>query len=145
MFEALASTPRVNGLGNELITNNPNSAAPFRLSRSQAVTCDQDHDYTHEQKAMNRGLMNKFVEFTSVSGRHLRQRPGQEARDGLLRWQHRHRAVELRAELRHERQFLRDRIRTIDARRAQPDLRPDARRQQSVTCRNAAKQIVAGT
>ena len=66
-FEALASTPWVNVLGNELITNNPNSAAPFRLSRSQAVTCDQDHSYTHEQQAMNHGLMDKFVEFTSIS------------------------------------------------------------------------------
>src|SRR2546425_1916466 len=56
VFVAKPSTPAVNGLSGGLITNNPNSAAPFRLSRSQAVTCDQDHDYTHEQQAMNSGL-----------------------------------------------------------------------------------------
>ena len=66
-FVAKPATPAVNGLSGGLMTNNPNSAAPFRLSRAQAVTCDQDHDYTHEQQAFNSGLMNKFVEFTSVS------------------------------------------------------------------------------
>jgi phospholipase C len=67
VFMAKPSTPSVNGLSGGLLTNNPNSAAPFRLSRAQAVTCDQDHDYTHEQQAMNSGLMNKFVEFRSVA------------------------------------------------------------------------------
>ncbi len=60
-------TPGVNGLSGALLTRNPNSAAPFRLDRSQAVTCSQSHDYTREQKAYNSGLMNKFIEFTSVS------------------------------------------------------------------------------
>src|SRR5436309_2878925 len=66
-FAARPSTPAVNGLGDDLMTNNPNSAAPFRLSRAQAVTCDQDHGYTHEQQAMNSGLMDKFIEFTAVA------------------------------------------------------------------------------
>lgn len=65
-FHAAANTPSVNGLGPALLTNNPNTANPKRLDRSQAVTCDQDHGYTSEQQAFDRGLMDKFVE--SVSG-----------------------------------------------------------------------------
>jgi phospholipase C len=60
-------TPTVNGLADGMMTNNPNSAQPFRLDRSEAVTCDQDHDYTHEQQAFNGGLMNKFVETVAVA------------------------------------------------------------------------------
>src|SRR5260370_5156158 len=59
-------TPSVNGLNGGLMTNNPNSAQPFRLDRSEAVTCDQDHDYTDEQKSFNGGLMNKFMETVAV-------------------------------------------------------------------------------
>ncbi len=55
-------TPSVNGLSGPLLTHNPNSVQPFRLSRAQAIICDQDHDYTAEQKAMDGGLMDKFVE-----------------------------------------------------------------------------------
>jgi hypothetical protein len=47
--------------------NNRNTEQPFRLTRAQAVTCSQSHDYTREQRAFNSGLMDKFVEFTSVS------------------------------------------------------------------------------
>jgi phospholipase C len=61
-FTAAPNTPGVNGLNGPLLTANPNSTAPFRLSRAQAVTCDQDHTYGDEQKAFNGGLMNKFVE-----------------------------------------------------------------------------------
>src|ERR1700742_5025467 len=50
-FNATANTPSVNGLTPALLTNNPNSANPFRLDRSQALTCDQDHGYSDEQKA----------------------------------------------------------------------------------------------
>ncbi len=64
-FQARPGTPPVNGLNGPLLSNNQNSAGPFRLTRAQAVTCDQDHDYTPEQQAFNNGLMNKFVEFTS--------------------------------------------------------------------------------
>ncbi|HYB87225.1 MAG TPA: alkaline phosphatase family protein, partial [Streptosporangiaceae bacterium] len=66
-FHALAGTPSVNGLTPALLTHNPNSANPQRLTPAQALTCDQDHAYTAEQKAMNGGLMNKFVEETGVS------------------------------------------------------------------------------
>jgi len=44
---------------------NPNAVQPFRLTPGQAVTCDQDHNYTAEQKAYNGGAMDKFVENTS--------------------------------------------------------------------------------
>jgi phospholipase C len=65
-FTPAANTPSVNGLLGPLLTNNPNSAQPFRLSRSQAIVCDQDHNYNDEQKAVNSGLMNKFPESVGV-------------------------------------------------------------------------------
>jgi phospholipase C len=56
-------TPSVNGLGT-LLTDNPNSANPFRLDPSQQRTCDITHSYTGEQKEYDGGLMNKFVQFS---------------------------------------------------------------------------------
>ncbi|GCF10290.1 phospholipase C [Dictyobacter arantiisoli] len=64
-FHASASTPSVNGLSENLLTNNPNAANPSRLDRSQALTCDQDHGYTDEQKAYDSGLADKFVQYGS--------------------------------------------------------------------------------
>lgn len=62
-FRARANTPSVNGLNTPLLDpNNTNSVQPFRLDRTQAQTCDQDHGYTAEQKAFNSGLMDQFVE-----------------------------------------------------------------------------------
>lgn len=55
-------TSSVNGLSGALLTRNPNSVGPFRLDRSQAIVCDQEHDYTREQKAMDGGLMDQFVQ-----------------------------------------------------------------------------------
>jgi phospholipase C len=66
-FHAAPNTPSVNGLTGGLLTNNPNSAQPFRLTRAQAVTCDQDHNYGDEQKSFNSGLMDKFVEAVGSS------------------------------------------------------------------------------
>ena len=74
-FTALPGTPSSNNyLTNpSLLTNNPNKDShsvtvnPYRLDRSQAVTCDQDHNYSDEQKAFdgNAGgtsaAMDKFV------------------------------------------------------------------------------------
>jgi len=60
-------TPSVNGLTGPLMSHNPNSVQPFRLDRSQAVICDQDHDYTAEQKAMDGGLMDQFVNLLGVT------------------------------------------------------------------------------
>jgi phospholipase C len=66
-FTAAANTPPVNGLNGPLLTANPNSFAPFRIGRSNAVTCDQNHGYMAEQQAANSGLMNKFPEFAGSS------------------------------------------------------------------------------
>jgi phospholipase C len=76
-FHAKDDTPSVNGLGTllngepagVLVTDNPNlnnsgnapdTINPFRLARSQASTCDQDHDYGDEQSAFDQGLMDGF-------------------------------------------------------------------------------------
>ncbi|MGZ4247571.1 MAG: phospholipase C [Solirubrobacteraceae bacterium] len=64
-FYASRHTPTVNGLSGALLTNNPNGANPQRLDRSQALTCDQGHGYTAEQKAYDMGLMDKFIPFTN--------------------------------------------------------------------------------
>ncbi|HZP94692.1 MAG TPA: alkaline phosphatase family protein [Burkholderiales bacterium] len=61
-FHARPGTPSVNGLTAALLTNNPNAAQPFRLDRSRAATCDQDHNYKAEQQGYNAGLVNKAVE-----------------------------------------------------------------------------------
>src|SRR5262249_52701534 len=44
--------------------NNPNSSPPALLTRAQALTCDQNHNYANEQAAFNSGLMDKFPENT---------------------------------------------------------------------------------
>ena len=64
-FVARKGTPQVNGLNDDMLNNNPNSANPVRLGRDEALTCDQDHHYGDEQAAMNGGLMDKFVEDTN--------------------------------------------------------------------------------
>ncbi|MCZ2404213.1 alkaline phosphatase family protein [Paenarthrobacter sp. Z7-10] len=63
---------------NLLAPNNPNSVQPSRLSPSQAVTCDQDHNYTAEQNAYNGGAMDQFVKYTSrdACGANQYGRPG---------------------------------------------------------------------
>src|SRR2546423_315501 len=65
-FGARSDTPAVNGLSEALLTSNPNLGNPQRLSRSQALTCDQDHDYTAEQRAADSGLMDRFIENTGA-------------------------------------------------------------------------------
>jgi phospholipase C len=67
-FHARRDTPPVNGYSKALLTRNPNlnplngagATNPFRLDRLQAVTADQNHDYTAEQKAFDAGLMDLF-------------------------------------------------------------------------------------
>jgi phospholipase C len=72
-FYAKPGTPKINGLYSKitksgpvgpLLTNNPNEYNPQRLTHSEALTCDQNHDYFPEQEAENGGLMNEFVQFT---------------------------------------------------------------------------------
>jgi phospholipase C len=67
-FTARAGTPSINGLGDALLNHNPNAANPQRLDRSQAVTCDQDHSYKDEQRAVDGGLMDKFVQTVAGGG-----------------------------------------------------------------------------
>jgi phospholipase C len=75
-FRAGPGTTAVNGLyakitssgpTGPLLTSNPNLNNPVRLTHGQALTCDQDHGYTDEQKAVDGGKMDKFVQFTDVS------------------------------------------------------------------------------
>jgi phospholipase C len=63
-FTAAPHTPEVNGLTPQLLSSNPNQYNPKRLSPSQALTCDQDHGYGHEQRAYDGGKADKFVEYT---------------------------------------------------------------------------------
>jgi phospholipase C len=65
-FTAAKHTPQVNGLTPALLNNNPNAFNPKRLSPSQALTCDQNHAYGPEQKAVDGGKMDKFVESTET-------------------------------------------------------------------------------
>jgi phospholipase C len=65
-FVAKADTPTVNGLSKALLTDNPNGVNPQRLDPSQALTCDQDHSDTPEQKAYDNGLADQFPTNTSV-------------------------------------------------------------------------------
>src|SRR4051795_70968 len=74
-FIPRTDTPAVNNLlpsslnGNrDLRLTNPNAALPFRLDRSQFVTCSQDHTYRPEQRAANLGRMDRFVQQTDKSG-----------------------------------------------------------------------------
>lgn len=66
-FHAAEGTPRVNNLlSGGLLDQNPNSVQPFRLDHSQALTCDQNHGYSPEQEAFDRGLMDKFPQSTGT-------------------------------------------------------------------------------
>ena len=90
-FRAADGTPAVDGLppasasslppalrhSTNLLTANPNAALPQRLDSSPTglpgcaggqLTCDQDHNYSDEQKAANGGQMNKFVESVGTGG-----------------------------------------------------------------------------
>jgi phospholipase C len=49
-----------------LLHHNPNLYNPSRLSPSQAMTCDQNHNYGPEQQAEDNGKMDMFVEKVSV-------------------------------------------------------------------------------
>ncbi|MGO8793036.1 MAG: phospholipase C [Terriglobia bacterium] len=68
-FHADKNTPRANNLlSGGLLDQNSNSTQPFRLDRTQAWTCDQNHDYTPEQQAFDHGLMDKFPQYTGTGG-----------------------------------------------------------------------------
>ena len=67
-FTAAAGTPAINGLSGALLERNPNGVNPFRLDRTQNVTCDNDNHYTDEQKATDSGLFDKYASITSGTG-----------------------------------------------------------------------------
>jgi len=90
-FHALPHTPAVDGLlpatsptlppslrhATNLLTSNPNADLPQRLDSSATglagsaggqLTCDQDHNYSDEQKSFDNGLMDKFVESVGTGG-----------------------------------------------------------------------------
>jgi len=75
-FHAKSDTPTVNGFNNALLNFNPNlnpangtgATNPFRLGRSQAVTADQDHDYTAEQLGFDMGAMDLFPKSMGTAG-----------------------------------------------------------------------------
>jgi len=69
-FHAKDDTPRANNLlSGGLLTENPNSTQPFRMDTGVlSVTCDQNHDYTPEQQALDHGLVDKFPESTGSGG-----------------------------------------------------------------------------
>ncbi|HYA22841.1 MAG TPA: alkaline phosphatase family protein [Terriglobales bacterium] len=75
-FHARPGTPTVNGYTPALLNNNPNlnpangtgATNPFRLDPSQAVTSDQDHDYTPEQQAYDMGAMDLFPLYVGTPG-----------------------------------------------------------------------------
>jgi len=72
-FTAKPGTQAVNGLytkitksgpAGPLLTSNPNEYNPERLSNSEALTSDQNHGYTPEEKAVDGGKMDQFVQNT---------------------------------------------------------------------------------
>jgi phospholipase C len=66
-FHAAPGTPKNNNLVTSgLLTKNPNAYPPGRLTSSQALTCDQNHNYGAEQKAFDGGKMDAFVPNVSV-------------------------------------------------------------------------------
>jgi phospholipase C len=67
-FIPAANTPNVNGLTPGLQQNNPNPAAPFRLDRSEFLTCDNDNHYSDEQTAYHNGLIDKVAQTLSGTG-----------------------------------------------------------------------------
>jgi phospholipase C len=90
-FTPSPDTPAVDGLppatspwlpanlqhSTNLLTNNPNSAPPQRLDASATglpgsaggqLTCDQDHNYSDEQKAFDGGKMDLFVQSVGTGG-----------------------------------------------------------------------------
>ncbi|MFG1806827.1 alkaline phosphatase family protein [Streptomyces sp. NPDC049040] len=68
-FTAAKDTPKnIDTLGHAgLLKKNPNQYPPKRLAPSQAVTCDQNHNYGAEQYAANGGKADQYVQNTETS------------------------------------------------------------------------------
>ena len=75
-FFARHNTPTVNGYSPILLLRNPNlnpvngisATNPFRLSRAQALTNDQNHNYGPEQAAYDKGLMDLYPKTVGTAG-----------------------------------------------------------------------------
>jgi len=70
-FHAKKGTPSVNGLTGTLLTANPNGVNPRRYDPTNVndvLTCDQDHNYSDEQKAFDGGKMDKFPQTVGNGG-----------------------------------------------------------------------------
>jgi phospholipase C len=66
-FTPAKNTPKANTEQNAgLIASNPNLYTPKRLTPSEALTCDQNHSYSPEQRAADGGKEDKYVQNTSV-------------------------------------------------------------------------------
>ncbi len=98
-FHAKADTPTVNGLTGTLLERNPNflntnvnkndATNPFRLSRAQAATADENHDYTAEQRAFHAGLLDSFPRYTGILGSpKVKKRLGSESVEGAAQYAH---------------------------------------------------------
>ena len=114
------------GPAGPLLTSNPNGSNPLRIPPNDPMTCDQDHGYTHEQSAADHGAEDAYPASVGhsltltqcLSGFNFNGSPetvpagGRQhaGRARLLRRQHGHRVVELRAALRDERQHCTARI-----------------------------------
>jgi phospholipase C len=70
-FTAKRGTPKVNGLTPALKNNNPNGVNPVRYDPanvSNVLTCDQDHNYSDEQVAVDGGKNDLYVLRTGNGG-----------------------------------------------------------------------------
>jgi hypothetical protein len=148
-FVAKRHTPVVNGLvtpldvnhgfqplaGVNLLNNNPNGnpAAPGNgkvESDPPVAGAGVDGGSGSQRKPRGKRLRQRQDGRLPGLGRHRgssTRRHRQGDGDGLLRRQHHHGAVELRPELRDERQPLLDPVRALDSGRSQSDLGPDQR------------------
>jgi phospholipase C len=70
-FTAKRGTPRVNGLTPALLASNPNGVNPARYDPANVanvLTCDQDHNYSDEQLAVDGGKNDLYVLRTGNGG-----------------------------------------------------------------------------
>jgi phospholipase C len=70
-FTAKPGTPAVDGLSGSLLTANPNGVNSRRYSAAAVgdqLTCDQDHNYSDEQKAFDGGAMDRFPQTVGTGG-----------------------------------------------------------------------------
>src|SRR5215472_13135539 len=70
-FTAKPGTPSVDGLTTALLNNNPNGVNPRRYDPTNVndvLTCDQDHNYFDEQKAVDGGKNDLFPQTVGNGG-----------------------------------------------------------------------------